>query len=47
MSTHAVNVIGIDEVRPHPNAERLEIIPVGGWQAVAKKGQFTVGDRAV
>ena len=47
MSTHAVNVIEIEEVRHHPNAERLEIIPVGGWQAVTKKGQFAVGDRAV
>lgn len=47
MSTHAVNVIEIKEVRPHANAERLEIVPVGGWQAVVKKGQFTPGDRAI
>jgi RNA ligase (TIGR02306 family) len=47
MSTHAVNIITIEEVRPHPNAERLEIVPVGGWQAVTKKGQFRVSERAV
>lgn len=47
MSIHSVNIIEISEVRPHPNADRLEIIPVGGWQAVTKKGQFSVGDRAV
>lgn len=47
MSTHSVNIIEIEEVRPHGNAERLEIIPVGGWQAVVKKGQFKPGDRAV
>ncbi len=47
MSTHAVNVIEIGTVLPHPNAERLEIVPVGGWQAVVKKGQFAPGDRAV
>ncbi len=47
MSTHAVNIIEVAEVRPHPNAERLEIIPVGGWQAVVKKGQFAPGQRAV
>lgn len=47
MSTHSVNVIEISEVRPHGNAERLEIVPVGGWQAVVRKGQFSVGDRAV
>lgn len=47
MSTHSVNIIEIDSVRPHDNAERLEIVPIGGWQAVVKKGQFKPGDRAV
>lgn len=47
MSTHRVDIIEIKEVRPHSNADRLEIIPVGGWQAVSKKGQFSPGDRAV
>jgi RNA ligase (TIGR02306 family) len=47
MSTHSVNVIEIERVLPHTNAERLEIVPVGGWQAVVKKGQFLPGDRAV
>lgn len=47
MSTHAVNIIQIDRVLPHANAERLEIVPVNGWQAVVKKGQFNPGDRAV
>lgn len=47
MSTHSVNVIEVQEIRPHPNADKLEIVPVGGWQAVVKKGQFVVGDKAV
>lgn len=47
MSTHSVNIIEIENVLPHGNAERLEIVPVGGWQAVVKKGQFAKGDRAV
>lgn len=47
MSTHTVEIIEIAEVKPHPNADRLEIIPVGGWQAVVKKGQFRPGDRAI
>lgn len=47
LSTHSVNIIEITEVRPHDNAERLEIVPVGGWQAVVKKGQFKPGDRAI
>lgn len=47
MSTHRVDVIEIGDVLPHDNAERLEIVPVGGWQAVVKKGQFKPGDRAI
>lgn len=47
LSTHNVNIIAIETILPHANAERLEIVPVGGWQAVVKKGQFQVGDRAV
>lgn len=47
MSTHSVNIIEIEKVWPHTNAERLEIVPVNGWQAVVKKGQFQPGDRAV
>lgn len=47
MSTHSVNIVKIEQVLPHANAERLEIVPVGGWQAVVKKGQFNVGDPAI
>lgn len=47
MSTHSVNIIEISEVKPHGNAERLEIVPVNGWQAIVAKGQFKPGDRAV
>lgn len=47
MSAHSVKVIEVSEVRPHENAERLEIVPIGGWQAVVKKGDFRPGDRAV
>ena len=47
MSAHAVNIIEIAEVRRHDNADRLEIVPIGGWQAVVKSGQFKPGDRAI
>lgn len=40
-------MIRVEAVLPHENAERLEIIPVGAWQAVVKKGQFRCGDRAI
>lgn len=47
MSEHRVSIIEIGEVRPHGNAERLEIVPVNGWQAVVRKGEFKPGDRAI
>jgi RNA ligase (TIGR02306 family) len=47
MSTHSVRIIEISEVRSHPNADRLEIVPIRGWQCVVGKGQFKPGDRAV
>lgn len=47
MSTHAVNIITVDQLLPHSNADKLEIVPIGSWQAVARKGQFKVGDRAI
>ena len=47
MSTHSVNIVEIGEIQPHANAERLEVVSINGWQAVIKKGQFTVGDKAV
>ena len=47
MSTHAVRIIEIGEVRPHENADRLCIIPVGGWSCVVGKEQFKPGSRAI
>lgn len=49
MSTHTVSVIEIGDILPHPNADRLDIIPIPGtsWQVVAAKGQFTPGAKGV
>lgn len=47
MSTHAVKIIEINEVRPHENADRLCIVPVGGWSCVVGKEQFKPGSRAI
>jgi hypothetical protein len=43
---HAVNIIRINTIGVHPNADKLEIIPVEGYQAVVAKGQFKIGDLA-
>lgn len=34
----------IAEIKPHTNADALELAIVDGWQCIVKKGQFKVGD---
>lgn len=49
MSTHEVLVVRIPAVEEHHNAHSLEIIPLydGGFTAIARKGEFKVGDLAI
>lgn len=47
MSDLLVRVVVIDDVRPHPNADKLEIVKVGGWQIVSGKGNYTTGQTAI
>lgn len=47
MSTHAVNVVQVQSVLPHPAADRLEMVPVGGYTCLVQAGQFKPGDLAV
>lgn len=47
MSDLVVKVIRIDEVLDHPNADKLQIIKFGGWQIVASKDTYQVGQTAV
>lgn len=47
MSNHITEVVEIRSVRPHPNADRMEITEVMGWQCCIGKGQFKPGDLAV
>lgn len=37
----------IISVAPHPNADKLELVRVLGWQAIVPKGQFKAGDSVV
>lgn len=46
-ANHQANIVRIAEIRPHTNADTLELITIGGYQVVSKKGQFKVGDLAV
>ena len=52
MSSVIVEVVKIEEVHPHPNADRLFLAQIKGWQTVMKKledgsPQFKVGERVV
>lgn len=47
MSQLKVEVCLIDEILPHPNADRLEMAKVAGWMCVVQKGKFKAGDKCV
>jgi len=47
MSTHRVEVVKIDSIEVHPNAERLELAKIAGWQVVVGKNNFKSGSRAL
>ena len=47
MSCHAVEVIRISALEKHPNADRLELVRIGGYTCAVAKGQFKIGDLAV
>lgn len=37
----------VREIKPHTNADKLELATVQGWQTVVKKGEFKAGDHCV
>jgi RNA ligase (TIGR02306 family) len=37
----------IKEILPHPDADKLEIAQILGWQCVVKKSEFKAGDKVV
>ena len=47
MAEVVADVCHIDEVKPHPNADRLELAVVKGWQTIIQKGSFNTGDKCV
>lgn len=44
MSSLIVDTCRVDSVRPHPNADRLDIAVIKGWQCVIPKGTRSAGD---
>lgn len=47
MSTLKVEICKIEEVSSHPNADRLDLVTIKGWNCVTGKNSFTVGDLAL
>jgi len=47
MGTLKVSIEKPVSVEAHPNADRLDIVTVLGWQCVAQKGKYKVGDLVV
>ncbi len=47
MSSHKVEVTRVDSVELHPNADRLDLVRVGGWVCVTGRGTFQAGDICV
>jgi RNA ligase (TIGR02306 family) len=47
MSTFAVEVVRLDDVLPHTNADALELAVIGGSRAVVQKGIHKKGDLAL
>lgn len=47
MSSLIVPVTTIEAIKPHSNADSLELAQVLGWQLVVRKGEYQVGDRIV
>ena len=44
MADFKVSVCRLDEVSPHPNADRLDMARIGGWQIVVGKDQHKPGE---
>lgn len=47
MSTTIITIEEVTSVKPHPDADRLDVIEVLGYQVVTGKGNFKVGDLVV
>ena len=37
----------IEAVKEHTNADRLELVSIGGWQCISKKGDFKPGEMCI
>ena len=47
MSSLIVEICSVSEVAPHPNADRLDIATVKGWNCIVGRGEYKAGDLVV
>lgn len=47
MSSLIVKVCKVDSIEKHPNADKLSIAKVGGWNCIVGLNQYNVGDKVV
>lgn len=47
MSTLRCEVVALADVRPHPDADKLELATIKGWQMVIPKDRYKTGDLVV
>lgn len=47
MKRKLATIAVIDQIRPHPNADQLELAKIRGWQVVVKIGEFKPKDLCV
>ncbi len=47
MSDIAITVQEVSDIRPHPNADRLEIVSILGATCAVTKGEYKVGDKVI
>ena len=47
MSTHRVDVVRIENLSAHPNADALDLVQIEGFTCAVRRGDFAIGDLAV
>ncbi len=47
MSRQLARVVRIDDVRPIPGADTIEVALIGGWSVIVRKNEFSRGDLGV
>lgn len=47
MASFEVKIVSIDNIEPHPNADRLELAVIAGYKCVVGKGSYQVGQKVV